>query len=129
MASLFVQEDNMTLVDGYWNGNPAKVRRVRGEIDSPEEGAEVEWWHHYTREIVDAVEITQDGNTFYIYDIDNRGWLLVSDQARSINPTISQMPLKNVKYRFVHTLGDESCDNCHGTGVDYYGNACRRLVG
>lgn len=118
----------MTLTDGFWDGQPAKVRRVRGEIAEPDEEAEAEWWHHYVREIVDAVEVNAGFGTIYIYDLNNEGWKLVNDQEASIDPTISQFPLVDVKDRIVHALGEE-CEHCHGTGIDYYGEPCRRLIG
>lgn len=116
------------LIDGYWNGEPAKIRRVRGEIDEPEAEEEFEWWHHYVREIVDAVEVRQNSEVFYIYDLRGKAWEIVTDPEGVLEyPEASLLKLKDIKYRFIHGLG-EACDNCEGTGFDYFGNTCRRMI-
>ncbi len=78
----------------YWNGEPAKCRKVRAVVGKPELPT---WWSAGLEGTVrEAVEVCYAGETFYIDNEDGRGWWKVTSGMGGSLYGHSRLPVSEI---------------------------------
>jgi len=89
---------NATVEQTFWNGEPAKARKVWVVV--ADNGVFPHYWARaLVGQEVEAVEVVYGGETFYLYDEDNSGWFKVTRGKGSPGWGSKSLIVSNVRER------------------------------